>query len=147
MKDPGGEGPSAPVRRFLQSIEEADSPSLNYLHSMQPHIPWNLLPSGQLYRAWGLLSHGLKHGAWGRSEWVMLQGQQRHLLNVGFADTLLGRLRARLEKIGLWDEALVIITSDHGTAFRPGVGRRAVSLDRRNVVEIANVPLFIKWPG
>ena len=32
-------------------------------------------------------------------------------------DTLLGRLRASLEARGLWDEALVVVTADHGEAL------------------------------
>jgi choline-sulfatase len=36
---------------------------------------------------------------------------------VAWTDTLLGRLRASLEARGLWDDALVVVTADHGEAL------------------------------
>ncbi len=36
---------------------------------------------------------------------------------VAWTDALIGRLRALLERRGLWQEALVVITADHGEAF------------------------------
>ncbi len=36
---------------------------------------------------------------------------------VAWTDTLLGRLRASLEARQLWDDALVVVTADHGEAL------------------------------
>ncbi|MGD9904980.1 MAG: sulfatase-like hydrolase/transferase [Vicinamibacterales bacterium] len=36
---------------------------------------------------------------------------------VAWTDTLLGRLRTALERHGLWDDALVVVTADHGEAL------------------------------
>jgi len=44
--------------------------------------------------------HGHRDQRWVGSEWQVIQGQQRHLLQVGYADRQLGRLRARLEALG-----------------------------------------------
>jgi len=77
---------------------------------------------------------------------LVRQQYQRHLLQVGFTDRLVGTLIARLRETGLWDRALVIVTADHGVSFRDGVGdRRAVTPE--NVEDIAPIPLFIKAPG
>ena len=77
---------------------------------------------------------------------LVRQLYQRHLLQLGYTDRLLGRLIARLEETGLWDEALVVVTADHGVSFRVGQSdRRAVTAE--NVEDIAPIPLFVKAPG
>jgi hypothetical protein len=70
---------------------------------------------------------------------------QRHLLEVGYTDTLLAQIIARLKATGLWNEALIVVTADHGAAFQSKVPRRAATAE--NMGEIASVPLFIKGPG
>jgi len=40
---------------------------------------------------------------------LAIQAQQRHLLQVGFADLALGRVLDRLERTGLYDDALVVV--------------------------------------
>ena len=74
------------------------------------------------------------------------QNHLRHLLQVGYTDRLVGELLDRLERTGLLERALVVVTADHGYSFRVGVkSRRLISDD--NVEEIAPVPLFVKAPG
>ncbi len=131
---------------FLDILRDSPGPALYYMHSKQPHTPWDRIPSGKRYRDWSLASHGLRGGRWQGSEWQRLQAQRRLLLMVGFVDGLLGRLRERLEELGLWDAALLVVTSDHGCALTKGSGRRMLSPGTDSLVEIANVPLFIKWP-
>ena len=72
------------------------------------------------------------------------QAYQRHLLLVGFTDRQLGKLVARLRATGLYDKSLLVITSDHGISFRTADWR---NVNRRNVRDIAPIPLFIKAPG
>jgi hypothetical protein len=45
----------------------------------------------------------------------------------------------------LYDQALVIVTADHGVSFRNGGYMSDV--DDANVGDIAGVPLFVKYPG
>jgi hypothetical protein len=134
-------------RAFLSSLDSGPEPALHYLHSIHPHTPWYFLPNGQMYISGGLRPHGLTSGVWRRSRWEMVQAQQRHLLTTGYVDLLLGRLRERLEALGRWDDSLVVVTSDHGSAFTWNAPRRKLTPRLKNIVEIANVPLFIKWPG
>ena len=57
----------------------------------------------------------------------------------------MGRLIRRLKQTGRYERSLVILTADHGVAFRPGDSRRTVT--RTNFAQMAKVPLFIKTPG
>ena len=52
----------------------------------------------------------------------------------------------RLERTGLLERALVVVTADHGYSFRVGVKSRRL-ISEQNVEEIAPVPLFVKAPG
>jgi hypothetical protein len=131
---------------FLDTLHGSPGPGLYFMHCQKPHLPWDRLQSGKLYRGWGLRPHGHRGGRWHGSDLQMRQAQRRLLLLVGFIDGLVGRLRADLEELGLWDEAMVIMTSDHGSAFALGSGRRVLGPGTDNLIEIANVPLFIKWP-
>jgi Sulfatase len=70
---------------------------------------------------------------------------QRHLLQLGFADRLLGELLARLRRLDLYDDALIVVVADHGIGFHVGMERRTVT--PRNVQDLAPVPLLIKLPG
>jgi hypothetical protein len=134
-------------QRFLAGLGQPTSrPPLHFLHVQLPHFPWQYLPSGQQYPVNGPdETPGLDGETWTRDPAPVQQTLQRHLLQDGFVDRLIGQLSARLRATGLWEQSLVIITSDHGISFRPGLSRRYVS--EGNFGEIANIPLFIKAPG
>jgi hypothetical protein len=72
--------------------------------------------------------------------------QDRMYVQTGFADNLLGQMRRKLESTGLWNKALVIVTADHGISFE-GNGVPQRQADKRAMGEVANPPLFIKYPG
>jgi len=121
-------------------------PPAYVVHFVLPHVPWRYLPSGARYPEPGPNDiPGLVTGVgWGPNAALVREGWARHLLQVGFADRLVARLRARLERAGLWDRALVVVTADHGASFRPAEARRPV--EAANFADIANVPLFVKRP-
>lgn len=79
-------------------------------------------------------------------DWAVTQRFQAHLLQVGYADTLLGRIVDRLEREGLYDSALVVVVSDHGVSLRPGLPPRSLASGGENASEILSVPLLIKLP-
>jgi hypothetical protein len=72
--------------------------------------------------------------------------EQRQLLQLGFADRLLGRLVARLKSQGMYDDTLIVVTADHGFAWKLGVDTRR-SVDSSNVDELGPVPFIVKHPG
>ena len=77
--------------------------------------------------------------------WFVEQLYQRHLIQVQYADTIVGDMIKRLEASGSYDDALIVVLADHGAAFRAGVDRREIS--PTTVGDIAAVPLFIKRPN
>lgn len=137
--DPGSIDPG-----FVRSLRPQPRPSLWYVHLMLPHSPWTYLPSGERYGirpAPGWSSDEI----WNPNQAAVDQYWQRHLLQLGYADRLLGRLVARLRATGLYDRALLVVTADHGVSFRAGQKRRPLS--PANLQDIAYVPLLVKTPG
>jgi hypothetical protein len=110
-----------------------------------PHIPWQYLPDGKQYINAGPDYPGLDREVWSSDPFPARLGLQRHLLQVGYADRLLGRLIARLRETGQFDRSMIVITADHGVSYRPGKPRRAPTRD--TISDIAAVPLLIKYPA
>ena len=81
---------------------------------------------------------------WNDNQAAVDQYWQRHLLQLGYADKLLGRLVARLKATGLYDRSLLVVTADEGLSFRAGEKRRPASAE--NLQDISYVPLFMKLP-
>lgn len=136
--------PARQFESFLESIPESGEPGLHFIHVQIPHLPWVYLPSGKRYLSGGDISLFGKRGLWTRDEALVTLAYQRHLLQVGFADRLLGRLLKKLKSHDLYDRSLVVVASDHGVSFRPGGSRRAMT--DANFKNILNVPLLIKAP-
>jgi len=135
------------AEQFIRSLTSVSRPTLFFLHLNLPHLPWKYTPSGGEYMFPGgpLRPHGLQGETWGRQEWEVIQGWQRHLLQLGYADRLLGRFINRLRRTGLWDEALIIVTADHGVSFQPGMSRRRAT--EETAADVMGIPLLIKLPG
>ncbi|MGK2932450.1 MAG: sulfatase-like hydrolase/transferase [Solirubrobacterales bacterium] len=135
------------INEFTDNLERGQQETLDMIHVEKPHYPWRHLPNGQRYSnltgEWsGLLPND---GPWMAPPKIVDIAMQRHLLEVGYTDTLLGLITDRLKEQGLWEDSLVVVTADHGAAFQTRVPRRAAV--RENMGEIASVPLFIKAPG
>lgn len=127
-------------RAFLRSLrfDPGEEPSLDFVHLRLPQGPWTRFPNGSESPHPG--EHSARAG-----EATTLQAWQRHLLQAGYADRLLGLLVERMREVGLWERALVAVVADHGVAFRPGGQPGAVNAD--TLPEIAFVPFFLKLPG
>jgi len=119
------------------------APTLYFLHVLFPHTPWLFFPDGRVRAVATVNAPGRTGERWWSSQ-LALQAWQRHLLQVGYTDRLLGRFIDRLHAAGLWDKALVVVTADHGISFRGGDLRRRPS--RTNLAELAFTPLFVKLP-
>ena len=136
-----------PVRQFeafLESIPEPGKPGLHFIHIQIPHLPWVYLPSGKRYLFGGDMGLFTKRDIWTRDKTLVTLAYQRHLLQVGFADRLLGRLLRKLKTHDLYDRSLIVVASDHGVSFQPGGSRR--DLTQANFKDILTVPLLIKVP-
>lgn len=133
------------VRRFIAELSaDGEQPAFYYLHSLLTHWPHRFLPGGQRNATAAALPGEADMG-WTDDAWAVAQHQQRHLLNLRLFDALLGRLIDRLRRIGMYEGALIILTSDHGTAFQAGGLRRGFS--DAIAAEIMRVPLIVKLPS
>ncbi|HEX6421544.1 MAG TPA: sulfatase-like hydrolase/transferase [Acidimicrobiales bacterium] len=120
-----------------------DRPSVNLVHVALPHYPWTLTP-------WGIRLTQFPHDMVGDPgdpafPLATVQRYQLHALQVGAADVAVGEMIDHLQRVGAWDEALVVVTSDHGTSLLPrDLGRKITDENRERVLR---VPLFVKAPG
>jgi hypothetical protein len=151
-------GPPKPTRYWLvrsrsarfsdwaASIQPSDRPALWLKHTLLPHLPWIYLPSGKQYvRGARTPVAGINSARGVFDRYLVRLAYQRHLLQVGAVDRLLGRVLARLKATGLYDRALIVVTADHGVSFRLGEEDRRI-VTPANLPSIAPVPLFVKRP-
>lgn len=120
-----------------------DRPAAFVLHTLLPHSPWEYLPSLQTY-PYPAQQPGLTDDGWSDDGWLVAQAHQRHLLQTAAADALVGDVIDTLEHQGRYEDAMVIVTADHGAVFRTGRHRREIYSD--TLGDIAAVPLFVKYP-
>jgi Sulfatase len=138
------EGRVQQFERFVQSIRASSArPRLDFLHVLLPHGPLQYFPSGSQSALADLAPPGRRGDTWA-DRWLALQAYERHLLQAQFVDALLGKLLDRLQRLGVYDESLVVVTADHGISFRDGDHRRNASAT--NLQDLAFVPLFVKRP-
>ncbi len=143
------------IEAFLSRLRPSDSgrPGVYFLHSLLSHSPYWLLPSGQLdgtrsdteaLRLPNALP-GKARELWTDDEWAVAQAHQRALQQLGFVDVILGRVVDHLKAAGLYESSLLIVTSDHGSAYRPGSPRR--DFTEETAAQIMRVPLILKLPS
>jgi arylsulfatase A-like enzyme len=116
--------------------EHGKDPFFLFVHSYQVHRPY--LPPKE---------HDRFIGA---PEWLSVEIQEQHLKQLNaytgevlYTDAVVGEFLAELEKIGIGDDTIVIITSDHGEAFGVG-GHLEHSLFLPE--SVMHVPLMIRAP-
>jgi hypothetical protein len=139
--------PNPPVRwaRFVDGFSAPGAPALHFLHITLPHHPFVYHPSGEQYAT---EQHGVPGRAfddWLDAPYAVDVARMRYVLQVRYVDRLIDHMITELERTGLWDDAVVVVTADHGISFTPGAPVRG--LDDRNLEEIAWAPLFVKAPG
>lgn len=135
-----------PARDLIASIDRDDpQPTLYFAHTLLPHEPFVYLRSGQRFTS-EPATVGLKtDGRWSADPWVVTQAYQRHLMQLELVDEFVRQLLARLDEQGLLDQALIVVTSDHGASFRPGLPFKGIQT--ATLPDLLPVPLFIKAPG
>lgn len=136
-------GSAAAGRAFVSSLEPSSEPRLDFLHILLPHQPWHLR-AGDRDDGWRRRVRGMFAIGWA-SETAAQAGRQRHLLQLQATDELVGKIVARLRRIGVYRDSLVVLTADHGIAFAGGSRERG--LDARNWPQIVWTPLLVKAPN
>ena len=136
-----------------------------YLHLMEPHAPYIPLEEARarfapdvprdfdayemLQWQWDLRSDGFERDGRPRTDALVPAERRRHASQlydacVWSADHWVGQVLARLRELGLEDETLVVVTSDHGEElFERGLFAHGHSLHR----ELVRVPLVLAGPG
>lgn len=133
--------------RFVRSMRASRRPTFWMKHALLPHGPWVYLPSGERSRPEGPeLLPGMQTIPGFYDVYLRHHNEQRQLLQLGFADRLIGSLVARLKREGMYDDTMIVVTADHGFAWKVGVETRR-SVDITNVDELGPVPLIVKRPG
>jgi hypothetical protein len=142
----------ARFEEFLDGLKPATNrPTLDFLHILMPHGPHRYYPSGALY---GVGDAPIGRGGGRGDRWTDDAGlvdlaRQRHLLQVQYTDQLIGQMIDRLQEEGIWDDAIVVVSPDHGIAYDPGESSRNGYGDfvTPPTPELLWIPLFIKAPG
>ncbi len=83
-------------------------------------------------------------GNWIDNEGAVTSSFQRHLLQVGHVDRLIGDILDALESSGRWDDTVLVVVADHGVTFDPDSHRRRPNPD--TVDEVYRIPLFVHTP-
>jgi len=130
-------------------LNSARRPLFMWVHTLPPHDPY-LPPAGAKYRLLpaGELDHWsqmLAMGAYAPAQQGVIDKHRlRYRESIIGADEALGRFLDELQRQGRLDNALVIISSDHGESFEHGYMGHAGELLSEAVVR---VPLVVKLPG
>jgi len=129
-------------RQFVTGVAGTpdDRPDLHFLHLLLPHTPWRYLPSGMRYEAPEDLPTG------GSTWWPQL-ARQRHLLQLQYADRLVGETVDAMRASGTYDESLIVLTADHGVSFAADSVGRGMGHVKGSPAEVLWVPTFVKAPG
>jgi arylsulfatase A-like enzyme len=135
--------PRAQIRVLDQMASQVDStPSLHLAHVAVPHYPWVLTPEGELTQTLMMDREPPEED----HELLAEQAYQLQSLQTGAVDRVIGDFMNRLEATGAWDDALVVVVSDHGRGMSPppDFGRKLTEANRE---ELLRMPLFVKAPG
>lgn len=133
----------ARLERFKDTFTADKGPALYFMHLELPHSPWRFYEDGSVYEAPKKLA--LTREDSNRVAWMASIAEYRFQIQATYTDSLVGGVIARMKAKGLWDDALVIVTADHGRSFKLNTNHRRAAWNTLD--QIAFVPLLIKTPG
>ena len=126
-------------RRVLHAIDALGARDvLFFAHLILPHSPYTLTPEGEIY---GIGPYALDEG---QDSAILASLTERYRMQVRYVDHWLGQFLDRMKQRGLYDPALLIVTSDHGVSWKPEAPGR--KLQEQNAEMMLSVPLFLKLP-
>jgi arylsulfatase A-like enzyme len=122
--------------RVLSLLEEEDDrPLFLWVHYWDPHDVELLPPARFLPRDLPRLEDG-----------TILPSSRVYQAELTFVDLQFGRLMAALEEHDLADDALIVVTADHGEGLEDGLERHGWFFHRILYQEQMHVPLIVKPP-
>jgi hypothetical protein len=153
-RDPVGAGDADRLAGFRSLMRDlsGEPATLSYVHLLMPHLPARYLPDGSTYADFesGRIGRDRTGRVWLEDEWLPLLTRQRHLLQTMYVDRLLGEVLGRLRAEGTFDDALIVVTADHGVSFEPGGpvrGHLGEALTDASTPDLLWVPFLVKEPG
>ena len=135
----------AAINQWIRTIP-AGKRTMSVLHLPLPHQPLLYLPKGQRYPGGPLgftIDPAIKD--WAISDAGVSLVHQRHLLQAGYADLMVGKIMKKIRKNGDFDKSLVIVTADHGVSYDVRYDRR--DANPGSIAATLNPPLMIKYPN
>ncbi|MEK7270059.1 MAG: sulfatase [Planctomycetota bacterium] len=92
-----------------------------WVDSFSPHEPWDQpFPYDSMYDP-GYKGDKLVSPRYGLAHWITAREKKNLVALYGgmvtFVDKWIGRLFEKVKSLGLWDETMIIVTSDHGFNF------------------------------
>ena len=132
------------INNFLDSIRRDTAPGrFTYWHCSVPHAPFVFDREGNLH---GRKANHFYPGIPGVPGHDPREVLDNYREQVGFADRILGRFLDRLQAEGIYQDAVVVVTSDHGLRSWHGELEPAAYPELRSGWT-PRVPLLIKAPG
>ena len=151
-------------RHALSMIEQSRNPQvpfflfLNYMDAHVPYIPPSPFRTRfsdtdrnskpvveETYEAYTAIKDAVNSGKRSLNENEKRYMMSQYDAGIAFMDSAVGDLLKRLRELGLYDNTLVIITSDHGEAFGEH-NRREHGIGSAYQDQV-HIPLLVKYPG
>ncbi len=132
--------------------ENGADPFFAYVHLLPPHAPYNPPPpfAGMFATGYDGPLNGdtdtilkIDDGEIEATDELIAHLRAQYVENLAFADHQVGRLLDEVRELGLWQETLIIIASDHGEAFMEH-GR--MWHNWHVYEEMIHVPLLVHFP-
>lgn len=122
-----------------------------YVHYLQPHKPYD--PPEKFLREYpcGVMAWDDIHDLWEQAnksgeavEETVRQLEARYRANIRYLDQAVGAFFDKLKAADLYDDAMIVLTSDHGDAF---FKHRQFGHNVHLYDDMVRVPLVIKFPA
>lgn len=130
-----------------------DEPFFLWVHTFDPHAPYGpprrylqgrTPPPGGRLRFEGWDEEAIRAGTWvptaAERAWI----RQLYRAEIRWADEAAGRLLAELKRLGLYEDTLILVVSDHGEEFWE---HEAYGHGHSLYEELLHVPLLVKLPA
>jgi arylsulfatase A-like enzyme len=151
-QDNGAHLANEKIASWLQEVWDRSKPFFIYVNYMETHEPYNP-PSSYQRRFMPKRYSPLRVARVGNQESILKRNARRRLQDleilralydgeIGYLDSKIGELLDFIDSMGIMDETVIIITSDHGDSLgeHNQIGHRVALYD-----ELLHVPLVIRY--
>jgi arylsulfatase A-like enzyme len=130
--------------------QHRDHPFFLWVHFLDPHVPYDppdqfcrIQPQDSYLRS-DHIAIGIREGTYSLSQQQMRRVNELYLGEVRYVDEEFGRIVTTLKELNLYQNALIVLSSDHGEEFWEHHG-----FEHGHALfnEILMVPMILKLPG